>query len=165
MSCDHEMCVGVVTGTFFIIKTRISILCKNIPKYELFVRTQKIFSGSTIVSAWIGAMSTSHHSSIVAQYHHSRTKLYILAMDLIASTVAVTTTTSTTTTPSDAVDNGFNSAVAVAAAPTACSGTDECEFRSLFVVRVGVDATTTVAVVPVLGLVVIVVVVSSIKNN
>lgn len=95
-------------------------------------------------------MSTSHHSSIVAQYHHSRTKLYILAMDLIASTAAA----APTTTPTDTVDNGFDSA-AVA------SDTDECEFGSLFVVSVRVDA-TIVAVVPV---VVVIVVVSSIKNK
>lgn len=50
----------------------------NLPRYELLVSTQKIFNGSTIASAVIGVMSISHHSSIVAQYHHSRTKLYIL---------------------------------------------------------------------------------------
>lgn len=69
-----------------------------IPRYELFVRTQNIFNGSTIASACIGVMSTSHHSSIVAQYHHSRTKLSILAMDLFASTA---------TTDEYDVDNGF----------------------------------------------------------
>lgn len=113
------------------------------------VRTQKIFSGSTIVSAWIdGEMSTSHHSSIVAQYHHSRTKLYILAMDLIASTAVAAAVAN------DTVDNGFDSA---AATP---SDADECEFGSLFVASVGLVDATIVAVV-----VVIVVVVSSIKNN
>lgn len=66
-----------------------------IPRYELFVRTQNIFNGSTIASAWIGVMSTSHHSSIVAQYHHNRTKLYILAME------------STANTNDNDVDNGF----------------------------------------------------------
>lgn len=124
------------------ISNRISILCKHIPKYELFVRTQKIFNGSTIVSAWIGAMSTSHHSSIVAQYHHNRTKLYILAMNLIVSTAA--------TTLSDDVDNGFVSAATA-------SDADVFEFGSLFVVSVGVDATIVAVVV--------VVVVKSIKNN
>lgn len=59
---------------------------RYIPKYELFVRTQNILSGSTIVSAWIGVMSTSHHSSIVAQYHHKRAKLSILTNGKIAFT-------------------------------------------------------------------------------
>lgn len=113
------------------------------------MRTQKIFNGSTGLSAWIGAMSTSHHSSIVAQYHHSRTKLCILAMDEIASTAAAVANDAT-------VDNGFDSVAAATA-----SDTDECEFGSLFVAGL-VDA-TIVAVVPVV--VVIVVVVSSIKNN
>lgn len=141
---------GVEKGRFQLQRERrISILCKNIPKYELLVRTQKIFSGSTIVSAWIdGEMSTSHHSSIVAQYHHSRTKLYILAMDLIASTAVAAAVAN------DTVDNGFDSAAAAA------SDADECEFGSLFVASVGLVDATIVAVV-----VVIVVVVSSIKNN
>ena len=87
-------------GGFYYKERRISILCKNIPKYELLVRTQKIFNGWTIVSAWIdGEMSTSHHSSIVAQYHHSRTKLYILAMDLIASTAAAASKTKPAAAP------------------------------------------------------------------
>lgn len=67
-----------------------------IPRYELFVRTQNIFNGSTIASAWIGVMSTSHHSNIVAQYHHNRIKLSISAMDIIASTA----------TENDDVNNG-----------------------------------------------------------
>lgn len=79
-----------------------------IPKYELFVRTQNIFRGSTIVSAWVGVMSTSHHSRIVAQYHHNRTKLSILAMDIIVSTAT-----------DDDVDNRFAAAA--------------LKFRSLFV--------------------------------
>lgn len=82
-----------------------------VPRYELFVRTQNIFSGSTMASAWIGVMSTSHHSSIVAQYHHNLTKLSILllAMGIIASTAG----------DDDDVNNGF---VAL------------FRFRSLFVV-------------------------------
>lgn len=152
MSCEHER----FRAGRFQLQRKISIFVRkkeDIPKYELFVRTQNIFSGSTIVSAWIGAMSTSHHSSIVAQYHHNRTKLYILAMILIAFTA---TAASTTTTLNDDVDNGFVSASAAA------SAADEYEFGSLFV-RVGVDATFVVVVARVV--VIVVVLVSSIKNN
>lgn len=118
-----------------------------IPRYELFVRTQNIFNGSTIASAWIGAMSTSHHSSIVARYHHKRTKLSILAMDVIASTANANFYVFVV------VDNGFFIEVVAVAV-----------FSSLFAIIAFAVARAVIAVaVTVAG--VLVNVVDSMKNN
>lgn len=51
------------------------------------MRTQKIFNGSTIAAACIGVTKNSHHSSIVAQYHHKRA---ILANGIISSSCSNT---------------------------------------------------------------------------
>lgn len=72
------------------LKMFLVVIAVYLPRYELLVSTQKIFNGSTIASAVIGVMSISHHSSIVAQYHHSRTKLYILVNDSMEFSVVNT---------------------------------------------------------------------------
>lgn len=129
------------------------MLVYYIPRYELFVRTQNIFNGSTIASAWIGVMSTSHHSSIVAQYHHNRTKLSILAMDVIASTA---------NTNFDAVvDNGFFIVVVAVAVAVISS-----QFAIIaFAVARAVIAVAGAVIDAVVGVVVVVNVVDSMKNN
>lgn len=66
------------------------VIVVYLPRYELLVSTQKIFNGSTIASAVIGVISISHHSNIVAQYHHNRTKLYIFVNDWMEFSVVNT---------------------------------------------------------------------------
>lgn len=122
-----------------------------IPRYELFVRTQNIFNGSTMASAWMGAMSTSHHSSIVAQYHHSRTKLSILAMDVVASTANANFDV--------VVDNGFFIVVVAVALISSLFAIIAFAVARAVIAVAGAAAMVAVVVV------VVVTVVDSMKNN